>query len=97
MAQTLRSLRALPRLPPQKALSLDMMAGAYATRPAHGGRPHVPTAAATYVPRRQQQAQAAHQLHMAVTSEASDTIHRPIKASGSAAVSRQPGPAVSAC
>ncbi|KAL4443816.1 hypothetical protein ABPG75_011553 [Micractinium tetrahymenae] len=74
----------------KKALPLDMMTGAASPRPAHGGRAHVPAGAATYVPRRQQQAQAAHQLHMAVRSEASDTIHRPIKASGSAAAALAP-------
>jgi hypothetical protein len=41
--------------------------------------------AATYVPRRQQAAAAAAALRQAVTSEA-ETIHRPIRASGFAAV-----------
>ncbi|PSC69399.1 ATP-dependent CLP protease ATP-binding subunit [Micractinium conductrix] len=75
----------------KRAHAVDKLA---AKAPAHGGRPHASSGAplsAAYVPRRQQQEDAAHQLHMAVHAHQqsrevgeAETIHRPVKASGAA-------------
>ncbi|KAI3429567.1 hypothetical protein D9Q98_005654 [Chlorella vulgaris] len=75
-------------LPAPSPSSTSSGASSLRPQPFHNAQQAPPPGAASYVPRRQQQQQAAHQLRLAVSAEA-ETIHRPIRTSGSSSAGSQ--------